>query len=273
MKIAAMVLAVLVLLASLGYVLFFMEDQPVVNPAGPGQAASASQSVTGTGRRSASAPGIGERTDADLFESIEAAYEENPDAVGWLTIPGTDIDDVVLQSHDNLYYLRLNEEREYDVYGCYFADYVCSFGPREMLSANTVIYGHSDLKDNPDGKRFSQLFRFTEPEFAKATPYLEFSTDAERMHWQVFAVFYTDVEMNYIETELSGPELVGLADEAKQKSIYDYGVPVEEGDNILTLSTCTIKFGADDTDHRFVVMAKLVPADETLSQRADITIK
>ena len=272
MKIAAVILAAVVLIASLGYVLFFMEDHPVSAPEGSEQPVSSSASAS-SGFRSGAAPALETRTEADLFESMERAYRENPDTVGWISIPGTDIDNVVLQSHDNLYYLHLNEKREQDIYGCYFADYDCSFGPRDLLSANTVIYGHSDLKDNPNGKRFSQLFRFITPEFAQATPYIEFSTSEERMHWQVFAVFYTDIEMNYIETELSGTKLVSLVNEAKQKSIYDYDLPVGEEDKILTLSTCTIKFGEDDTDHRFVVMAKLVPAGEALAQSAEIKVK
>ncbi len=210
---------------------------------------------------------------AEMLEALDYEYRQNPDTVGWLRVPGTEINNSVLQSFDNNYYLRLTERKQPDIYGCYFADYASWIGKREEMGPNTVIYGHSDLQDNPDGPRFSQLFRFTDPAFARSTPYIEFSTMEDFMDWQVFAVFYPSVEMDYINTNLTGAQLVALAEDAKAQSIYDYGVTVGPEDKILTLSTCTIKFGREDTSHRFVIMAKLVAEDAVLEETAEITVK
>lgn len=206
---------------------------------------------------------------AEMLESLDYEIMQNRDTVGWLKIPGTDINNSVLQSYDNAYYLRRDERRRDEVYGCYFADYECSTGEREDFAANTVIYGHSDMKDNPDGRRFSQLFKFLDPSFAEMTPCIQFCTAQAAMEWQVFAVFYTDVSFDYIQVNLDGDELVALADAAKKKSIYDYGVQVEPGDRILTLSTCTVHFS--DSSHRFVVMAKLLGEDEEAPVQAFFT--
>ena len=132
-------------------------------------------------------------------------------------------------------------------------------------------YGHSDLKDNPDGPRFSQLFKFTDPEFAASHPYIELTVLGETMQWEIFAVFYPHVSLDYIKTNLSGDELTALAQEAVNQSIYDYGVTVRPDDKILTLSTCTIKYGEGDTQHRFVVMGRLLPKDSPLAEQ--VTIK
>ena len=53
----------------------------------------------------------------------------------------------------------------YSVWGVYFADYECSLG--EELSRNTVIYGHSSLNDETEGKKFTELKKLNLQDFAK----------------------------------------------------------------------------------------------------------
>jgi sortase B len=50
-------------------------------------------------------------------------------------------------------------------------------------------------------------------------------------------------------------------------------VTVGETDKILTLSTCTVKYGSNDYEHRFVVMAKLVPEGTEKKVNADLKEK
>ncbi len=239
------------------------------NTAVPGQAVE----VGKTEKNQTKQPNIGVmkpiESPADIKEQLGYQISQNPDTVGWLKVPNTVINDSVVQSYNNVYYLRLNEKKEQNIYGCYFADYTCSFGSREELSQNTIIYGHSDLKDDTDGPKFSQLLRFTKEEFAKANPYVYFSTLQDQMTWQIFAVFYTDTGMDYIESQFSGGEFAALVAEAKQKSLYQYDVEVGEEDKILTLSTCTVKYG-ERRDQRFVVMAKLMPKDHVPVKTASL---
>lgn len=210
-------------------------------------------------------------TREDTLDALAYAQTQNADTVGWLRVPGTDISNSVLQSYNNVYYLRLNENKQDDIYGCYFADYEGSLGDRATMSQNTIIYGHSDLKDNPQGPRFSQLFHFTDEAFARGTPYIHFSTLEEQMVWQVFAVSYADVGFDYIRPSLTGAEVTALANEARARSIYNYDVEVGPQDKLLTLSTCTVHFG-ERGDIRFIIMARLVEADTPLDPEASFTI-
>lgn len=208
---------------------------------------------------------------ADLMEALAKATKKNSDTVAWLSIADTDINDSVLQSNNNAYYLRKTEQGKDSIYGCYFADYSCNFGPRDSLSRNTILYGHSDLKDNPDGPKFSQLFKFTDESFAKEHPGFSFSVPEEYMQWQIFAVFYTSTNMLYNHSDLNSAEFQQVVTEAKSKSIYQYNVPVSADDKIVSLSTCTVKYGTR-TDQRFVVMAKLLPFDQNLPETAPLTV-
>lgn len=255
-------IAAVVVLGGFVYVLVFMEEPPDTALVG-GSDASLPDAQLNVPREV--------ETQADVLDALDYETTQNQDTVAWLHIPGTRVNNSVLQGHDNIAYLRTNERKEASVYGCYFADAECNVGPRELLSHNTVVYGHSDLQDNPDGPRFSQLFKFTDPEFAKTTPVIEFSTLENFMDWQVFAVFYTDTGFDYIAAEPEGG-VDRLAAEAKQKSLYDYGVAVGPEDRILTLSTCSIRDGSDGT-HRLVVMAKLLPEDAPLPETANLTVQ
>lgn len=214
-----------------------------------------------------SAPSQEEQKPRNSFVSqVQKAAQKNPDTVGWLYIPGTDIDNSVLQSFDNSYYIRRNEQRKDDIYGCYFADADAPIGTVEEFAPNTIIYGHSDLKDNPDGKRFSQLFRFTDETFAKQTPNIYFSTAEKDLVWRVFAVFYTHVSFNYILTHPTETEFARIVEKAKEGSLYQYDVDVTADDRVLTLSTCSVKYGTTG-EYRLVVMSRLVREGEDYADK------
>lgn len=211
------------------------------------------------------------KNEYDVQDMLQAAFERNEDTVGWLIVPNTDINDSVLQANDNRYYERRDEGRRESTFGCYFADYECPVGGRDVLAANTVIYGHSNIEsnDSPDAQRFSQLFRFLQPEFAEKTPYVFLTTPDERLAWQIFAVFYTTTDFDYIRVHLSPAEALKLGQEAQALSVYDYGVTLTAEDKLLTLSTCSTKFGTDG-NQRFVVMARLLPTGTAEQEKISV---
>ncbi len=227
-----------------------------------------------------------------LQAQIADAKAKNDEIIGWLRIDDTEIDGAVVQAENNTKYERLNEWGEYSWTGTFFADYECNFTGREELSKNTVIYGHNvHYDDDMNGERFSQLFHFTDQDFARNHPYVYFSiagdaaengeNTSDDMVWQVFAVFYTTTDFDYIrinkdyrdpsQGEITDAQLMNIITEARDRSEYDYDVQVSPTDKILTLSTCSYKYGRRD-DVRFVVMAKLVEEDAALQATASLTI-
>lgn len=217
---------------------------------------------------SESEPEVPQRELVFLTDKVTEGQKRNSDTIGWLQVPGTTIDDAVIQYTDNSYYLRLDEDKNYSVFGCYFADYGSTLDKgREGLSRNTIIYGHSDYKDDPNGKKFSQLFHYTDLEYLKQNPYIYFSTEEDDMVWQVFAVFYTDVWFNYIQPNPTADGMTEILKEAQARNEYLIDLDVTAEDKILTLSTCTGKYNGhlypngDYANYRFVVMAKLLDSN------------
>ncbi|MEG2082862.1 MAG: class B sortase [Oscillospiraceae bacterium] len=188
------------------------------------------------------------------------AKAENPDATAWLQIPGTEIDNVVMQTSNNDYYLSHNEKKEKSRWGSYFADYYANLSSADSLIQNTVIYGHTENKDNPDGQRFSQLFKYTDLDFTNTNRNVYLTVGASKLTFEVFAVFYSDTDFYYIDPSPSDQGFDKFMGEvnARNEFVFD-GVEVTEQDKLLTLSGCSHKYDEDKTgDQRIVVMAKQV---------------
>ena len=207
----------------------------------------------------------------DMVTKLAAFTQNNEDTVGWLNVPGTTIDEVVVQAPDNDYYLRRNNMKQSDFNGCYFADYRTKLGARKDLSKNVVIYGHS-MDDNPDGARFSQLKKYLDIEYCKQNPYIYFSTPEADLTWQVFAVYYTDINFNYIEPNPDTTQFTNMISGMKQRSQFIFDVDVSASDTILTLSTCTSKETTNRSQYRYVVQAKLLPAGASLTTPVKVEV-
>ena len=220
----------------------------------------------------------------DYIRGFEALYQRNPDIAGWVKIPDTKQDYAVVQAEDNDKYHRADIDGKYNDWGIPYVDFRVD---QKKPSYNTVIYGHNlgraenalltDYQNHANGPKFAQLLKYQNEEFAKTHPYIYYSTIEEDMVWQVFAVFYTDIKFDYINPNPADATFNSLIKKAQDLSFYDYDVEVTSNDKILTLSTCTYRL-ADDTklhypnDYRYVVMAKLLPADAVLEDTVSLTV-
>lgn len=212
---------------------------------------------------------------------LEAAAAKNSDVVGWLTLPNTAINEAVVQTKDNEYYLRRDVEKKYAYEGCYYMDYESvMFNEGKNLAMNTIIYGHNlgkpmGTRDDPNGTKFAQLLKLNDEETARKTPYVFLTTEGAAHVFQIFAAFYCEAftkPVSYHHAEYSKAELEKLAADAKARSTYLYDVTVTGDDKILTLSTCTYKYGtySQNPDQRFVVMGRLVREGESFAPEAGI---
>jgi len=237
------------------------------------------------------------------------AFNTNNDVVAWLYIPGLeDVDAGVCFSYDKSYPYNKRDitgkkiPNSYWIDGAYYTHFRNFFGNTSAeLSTNTVIFGHSDLgkenlsykNDDPNGPLFSQLFNFKDPSFAEQTPYIYLTLPEENTVWEIFAVFYNDAkavnnvfapyynnsksagDLWYIEPSPKTDEYDLMLRTVQERSIYDYDVEVTTGDQILTLSTCTVAYGLQARDnYRFVIVAKLVTdvANEHVDKNASFVL-
>lgn len=222
-------------------------------------------------------------TVADVSPQLLEAVKKNTDVVGWLQVPNTKINEAVVQTKDNEYYLRRNAEKKYDYEGCYYLDYESViFDDGTDFAQNSIIYGHNlgspmGVKDDPEGVKFAQLLKLNDMETAQKTPYVYFTTESGPHIFEIFAVFYSEAVTDpvpYHYAEYADDKFNALVADVKSRSTFLYDVPVTAQDKILTLSTCSYKYGtySQNPNQRFVLMARQVRAGEQYHERATIQV-
>lgn len=188
-------------------------------------------------------------------EKFARLVERNPEFIGWISIPDTNLDFPVMYSPARAdFYLRHDFEGEYSNYGVPYLDEDCTL-TAEDCSENLIIYGHN-MKT---GTIFGCLTGYKEASYYREHPCIEFDTLYGDGTYEVFAAFAIDVVSDtgfayntYIDMdEETFNEFVG---EAKRRSDVDSGITPQYGDELLTLSTCEYS----SSNGRYVVCARRV---------------
>lgn len=180
------------------------------------------------------------------FASLKSV---NPQTVAWLKVNGTNINYPVVQTSDNDYYLSHSFNGSNNSHGWVFMDYEDS---PDFSSQNTVIYAHG----RPEGDMFGTLketlsntWRDEHNNHIVETV----TTQGEVMLWEVFSTYIVETTNDYIQTSFaSNRQFESLLNTIKSRSNFDYGVPLDSSDKILTLSTCYDQYS------RMVLHAKLI---------------
>lgn len=209
----------------------------------------------------------------DMLEQYKPLYAANSDTIGYLKVPGTSIDTVVVQSDtDNgmtgqYKYLKNDFYGKFTKYGNVFLDYRCG---KYTLSRNTILYGHT----TEDGQQvFYDLAKYEDPEFFKKNPIIEYSTLYNHYKWKIFAVFATSVNasddggyvFDYIYPTMTEEDMQGYLAGVNERTLYYTGVDVQPTDQILTLSTCSYLYNTPGhrVTARLVVVARQLRDGET----------
>ncbi len=165
-------------------------------------------------------------------------YRLNNDLVGWIRIPGTNIDYPVMQTpHNPNYYLRRDFNKEHSFGGTlYVKEEADVFKP----SDNVTIYGHRMSDDT----MFNQLTRYTSEEFYKQHPYIYFDTLRERHTYEIVFAFKTSANIgqgfpyhNFVDAR-DLYDFHEFVDTCRRLTFYNSSVKMTYGDKLLTLSTC-----------------------------------
>lgn len=190
----------------------------------------------------------------EIINSYDKLREINSDIVGWLKVPGTNIDYPVVRTTDNSYYLTRNVYKEKDYNGWVFMDYRNSI---DILDDNTIIYAHNRFTS---GVMFGTLPKIRKKAWLEKEKnhYITFDSLYDEGTWRVFSIYGIKVTSDYLLTNfLDKDEKMEFLNMLKNRSEYDFGVELNENDKIITLSTCL------DNDERFVVHAVLIPKEES----------
>lgn len=198
--------------------------------------------------------------DDGLSVNWKALKKKYKDLVGYLKVPGTTIEDIVVQADDNKYYLRRSATDTYKYAGTYFADYRCDM---TNLSTFTTIYGHNL---NDESTLFGQLAKYKSLSFYKENPVIRFDTPNIKGKWLVFGIFAVNIDKSdfiyRVPEHDTDEQVLEVINKVRSRSIIDCPINVDASDKFLTLYTCYYP-GISDDNYRFVVMARLLRESES----------
>jgi len=184
--------------------------------------------------------------DGSLLDEVRE-LTENPDIVAYITIPGTQVGNAVVQGTNNAFYLNHDIFRRRNVNGALFMDYR---NTPDFTNPNTIIYGHN----MNNGTKFHNLRFYMQQEFFENHPHIVVITDYAVFIYEIFSTFSTRVDFDYIQVHFYDREEFGeLVDEINRRAVFETGITADSYDRILILSTCTNV----RVDMRYVVAGRL----------------
>ena len=185
-------------------------------------------------------------TTAPPRHDLAALATENPDCVGWLTIPDTGIDYPVMHTpNDPEHYLRRDFYGESASGGTPFLD---GRNAAQTKGQNLILYGHNMM----DGSMFKPLISYLEPNFRESHKDIFLELNGKQYHYEVLAVVETNTQCSlYQYTGLNDPAIesdfrAALLKETELEVVH-------QAPGYLTLSTCNDQGG----DSRVLVVASL----------------
>lgn len=126
------------------------------------------------------------QTDGNGFPEVDWEYWQgvNPDVIGWITVPGTDIDSPIVQARpdDPDYYLSHDVYRNYNPRGAVYLDAECA--EMGLASRNAVILGHHyGIGDDVSG--FGHIKRYSDKGYAADHALVLIQTPGSKMAYGV----------------------------------------------------------------------------------------
>ncbi|MBQ9563163.1 MAG: sortase [Oscillospiraceae bacterium] len=194
-----------------------------------------------------------------ILPQLRPVYEMNHDLIGWLTIPGTDVDHPVVQTpQDNEYYLYRDFEGKDNKNGTLILDGNCDpWTP----GRNLIIYGHNMRS----GLMFGQLDQYLFKDYCREHRLIRFDTlNRERTYVVIAAVQSTQIQgggfgsFRYTAEFEDEEDLGSWLDYIRRRRRFDTDVAFDTSDRYLTLSTCAYH----DENGRLLIIARELRPDE-----------
>lgn len=165
--------------------------------------------------------------------SIQALVDEYPDAVGWLSVLGAEVDHPFVIGEDNAEYIRAGLDGEYLISGTLFMDYR---NTRDLNDGLSVIYGHN-MKDKT---MFAKLSNYGDAQYIAENPDVYVYLPEETRHYTVYAYMIEDAATSILYENFGRRDNIqDIADYITANADYvNQEVTIDGDSKLLALSTC-----------------------------------
>ncbi len=189
------------------------------------------------------------KTDKEKVVNLEELKKLNSDSIGWLEIPGTNIDEPLVQGKDNDYYLwRDFKKNKYPVTGTLFLD---MYNKADFSDRISYIFGHNIW----DKTKFYDLRKFEDKTFLENHKTFYVYTEKGKLEYEVLSVDLVDPDTPLYELSSKRNEDVDAMKKELSKHISKSEVDkIDKNTKLLMLVTCKMP---DDNTARRILFAKL----------------
>lgn len=161
----------------------------------------------------------------------------NSQVVGWVQIPGTQVNYPVYQTTDNEHYLHTNAKGEWSIGGQIFMDY--QNNPNGLVDQQTILYGHhmrngsmfqyiGAMNDQNTFDKVETIWYVTPTQTYELEPVFTYHTDEDDEEVRQFNFASVDEFRAYLKDRLS----------RAVSSRPDAAEVLSRADHVLTLFTC-----------------------------------
>ena len=215
--------------------------------------------------------------------SFQTLYDRNKETRGWLSFHASgnqdflDIEYPIMYSGDNKKYLTVDFNENKNKNGALFFDMRAKLDSAEDSNTSLIVYGHNMAS----GQMLAGLNKFIgNVNNARVAPTMTMNTLFANGQYKVFAVVITDESaqpqhyFNIRRTVFTDSEdYLTYIEHLRARSLFDYPVDVQVGDELLLLSTCTVPSSAKIDNGRLTVVARKVRAGETSMVNTSAIVK
>lgn len=181
---------------------------------------------------------VSEEEKAYLKEKFDKLVATNKDTIAYMYAPGTQLDEPVVQTTDNVSYLEKTFEGGRDPYlGTVFMDVDNSKLFDDRL---TWLFGHARGSKVTDHRMFNDVNFFEEQTYFDEHPYLVIETPERKYYYEAAFLTVVPEDTEYYVTEFSNDaelvkNLTGVRSTAKTNNP---NVKIDAKDKYLVLGTC-----------------------------------
>ena len=173
-----------------------------------------------------------------LKERFDKYKAINKESVAYVNIPGTELDEPVVQTTDNATYLDKTFDGGYQPYlGTVFMD---TDNKKDFSDRLTWLFGHARGSKVGDHRMFNDVNYFDKQEFFDKHPYVVIETPERKYYYEAIAMIIVPETTAFYRTSFDDDkdfetQLSAVYDEAQIKKP---NVKVSAKDKYLVLSTC-----------------------------------
>ena len=195
-----------------------------------------------------------------LANKFKGLLATNSETVGYVYIPGTQLDEPVVQTTDNATYLdkRFDGVNE-PLMGAVFMD---ADNKKDFSDRLTWLFGHARGSKVPDHRMFKDVNYFSSQDYFDKHPYVVIETPERKYYYEAVAMIIVPEETAFYRTSFDDDadfekQLTAIYDEAKVKKP---NVKVSPKDKYMVLSTCLEE---DDTIRTNIYLRQIPDSEMT----------